>query len=158
MKYAMTLTCFIFRAPCGFKCSAFLSVTLLCEMAVESTHDVYLSQPTPTTLFSHSMSDLNINILVQSIENLSQQVAKSETATKQDKASLAKAQALLEGLKGMFGIQAITMEAVGDMIAVIATMFDNNVQFILNPSQQLKLCDVKVITEYCHIRLCNIPP
>jgi len=102
------------------------------------------------------MSDLNINILVQSIENLSQQVAKSETVTKQDKASLTKAQALLDGLKGMFGIQAITMEAVGDMIAVITTIYDSNVHFILDPSQQLKLCDVQVLivtgTEHSHLR------
>lgn len=91
------------------------------------------------------MSNLNINILVQSIDNLSQQVVKSESMTQQDKISLTKAQALLDGLKGMFGIQAITLEAVGDMIAIIATIFESKVEFLLDPSQQLKLCDIKVI-------------
>lgn len=104
------------------------------------THKIIALLPLPNS----SMSDLNINILVQSIENLSQQVVKSESATKQDNASLTKAKALLDGLKGMFGIQAITLEAAGDMVDVTMTVLDYKVHFILDPAQELKLCDVKV--------------
>lgn len=91
------------------------------------------------------MSNLNLNILVQSVENLSQQVEKSEASAQQDKISLDKAQALLEGLKGMFGIQSITMENAGDFLSIVATISEHRAQFYMDPSKQLKLCGVKVI-------------
>ncbi len=88
--------------------------------------------------------NLNLNILVQSVENLSQQVEKNQTVMQQDKGSLVKAEALLEGLKGMFGIHSISMEASGDMISLNVSTDGNKAEFVLDPSHQLKLFDVKV--------------
>lgn len=95
--------------------------------------------------------NLNLNILVQSVENLSQQVEKNQTVMQQDKVSLVKAEALLEGLKGMFGIHTISMEASGDMIILNVSVDGNKAEFVLDPSQQLKLFDVKV-SPWCCMR------
>lgn len=93
---------------------------------------------------SNMSQSLNLNILVQSVENLSQQVEKNQTVMQQDKISLTKAEALFEGLKGMFNIDEIAMEASGDMILLSTTMNGSKAEFLLDPSQQLKLSDVKV--------------
>ena len=89
------------------------------------------------------MSNLNLNILVQSVEGLAQQLEKSNANLQQDKTSLAKAKALLEGLKGMYGIDTITMDS-SDMINIDLGISGFTTKMTLDPNQGLKLTSIKV--------------
>lgn len=93
------------------------------------------------------MSNLNLNILVQSVEGLAQQLEKSNANLQQDKTSLAKAKALLEGLKGMYGIDAITMDS-SDMINIDIDINGFTTKMKLDPTQNLKLASIKVRHKY----------
>lgn len=89
------------------------------------------------------MSNLNLNILVQSVEGLAQQLEKSNANLQQDRTALVKAQALLEGLKGMYGIDTIIMDS-SDMINIDLGINGFTTKMILDPVQSLKLTSIKV--------------
>lgn len=90
-----------------------------------------------------TMSNLNLNILVQSVEGLAQQLEKSNASLQQDKTALIKAKALLEGLKGMYGIDTITMDS-SDVISIVIGISGYTTKMVLDPMQSLKLISVKV--------------
>jgi hypothetical protein len=90
------------------------------------------------------MSNVNFNVLFQSVENLSVQHEKKSAETDNDQLSLKRASALLEGLNGMIGIENMNIRTNGSMLC-LSTMIDAfEVQLSLDPSCDLKLRDIQV--------------
>ena len=94
------------------------------------------------------MSNLNIDILAQSVDNLSRQYEKNLAENENDQLSLQRAGALLEGLKGMFGIEDITLKPVDNTICVTTTFDECVLDLFLDAQNDLKLSSVKVSVSY----------
>ena len=101
------------------------------------------------------MSDLNVSILQQAVENFNNQYQKNAACTENDQVSLQRASALLDGLKGMFSLDDFNVKISGNMFCV-ATSFDGYVlELSLDPNFDLKLRNVKV-TLHFHIQQLEI--
>jgi hypothetical protein len=91
-----------------------------------------------------TMSNVNFNVLFQSVENLSVQHEKKIAETDNDQVALRRATALLEGLSGMIGIENMNIHTNASMLC-LSTMIDGyDVQLSLDPSCDLKLRGIQV--------------
>lgn len=99
------------------------------------------------------MANLNLDILQQSVEKLSREYEKNLLDSERDQLSLKRASALLEGLKGIFGIDDLSLIAAGNLFCISVVIDDYNLEIYVDPSQDLKLQSVQVSTKIIVFRM-----
>jgi len=105
----------------------------------------------------HEIPDLNLDLFIQTVDNLAHEVEKSldenkKVANTLEETTVAKkkASALLEGLKGLLGIDDLHIEADpcdANVINIIADVASLKVRLSLNHAKNNKLFGIKLLNQ-----------
>lgn len=87
---------------------------------------------------------LNFDILLQSIDKLSHQYEQNLAEATNDQLSFKRASALFEGLKGMFGMDDMTITGAGSLLCITVIIDEYRLELFVDPADDLKLQSVQV--------------
>ncbi|KAJ1404709.1 hypothetical protein B484DRAFT_457233 [Ochromonadaceae sp. CCMP2298] len=101
-----------------------------------------------------ALQDLNLDLFIQSVDKLAAEVEKSldennkvVERTRETALANKKADALFEGMKGLFGIDALAVQMEGDRVHIVVDVCGMRARLTLDLENSSKLCNIKILSD-----------